>query len=591
MNDNFQYEKETAAGKRKHRFYRQYGKRAADILFSSVAIILLSPVIGVLALLVRIKHGSPVFFCPTRPGKDEKIFKLYKFRTMSNARDKDGVLLPEKKRITKFGKFLRSSSLDELPELFNIFIGDMSFVGPRPLPMKYLPYYSTQQRVRHEVRPGLTGLAQISGRNNLPWNERYGKDLEYIEKLSLFYDISIIVKTAIKVIKRSDVIVPGDTTFYQFDTYKVLEEQGEPVAPDDVRSAREIGGDFWIDASESARSGARENELLPPAEDGTYTVSGRAAIELAIRDILSKKTVRRACVPSYCSFAMLQPFIKNDIAYDFYDVVWNGERFVYDIGNAKKYDLALVTSYFGLGREELDGTVAALRAAGCIVIEDITHSLLSDAACSAGADYYVASLRKWFDIPTGGWLGKREGSLAVRAGKDSADVGEKPLEAMKSKFAYISGASDEKKDYLCAFTSFESDLVQLDPEIGIDDLSAQRIKRLNPEEIKTRRRENARTLLSALCDVEGVRSLYRKSDLEKIVPLYFPIIVDGGKRDELQAFLRERGIYCPVTWAERMGAKAGIRRTELSLICDQRYDERDMTATAGTIKSFFGAQV
>lgn len=153
-------------------------------------------------------HGNP-FFTQERPGKDEKIFKLIKFRTMSNAKDSNGKLLPDDQRLTRYGIFLRSTSLDELPELFNIFIGDMSFIGPRPLMARYLPYYTKEERHRHDVRPGLTGFAQVHGRNSLTWDERFKYDLEYVEKISLWLDISIIFDT-IKVVLKRENITLGD---------------------------------------------------------------------------------------------------------------------------------------------------------------------------------------------------------------------------------------------------------------------------------------------------------------------------------------------------------------------------------------------
>lgn len=189
--------------------YRVFIKRALDIFLSGIAIILLSPVMLLLVLLVKIKLGSPVIFMQDRPGKNEKIFRLYKFRTMTDERDREGTLLPDEKRLTKFGRTLRATSLDELPELFNIFRGDMSIVGPRPLLVRYLPYYTEDERLRHSVRPGLTGLAQVNGRNNVNWDERLKYDIEYVKKVSFHGDVKIILQTIRKVIKQSD-IASGD---------------------------------------------------------------------------------------------------------------------------------------------------------------------------------------------------------------------------------------------------------------------------------------------------------------------------------------------------------------------------------------------
>lgn len=185
--------------------YRRFFKRLLDILLSLCILVLLSPVYVILIVLVRIKLGSPVFFRQERPGLNGEIFTLYKFRTMTDARDKGGKLLPDKDRLTSFGKFLRSSSLDELPEFFNILKGDMSFIGPRPLLVSYLPYYTERESLRHTVRPGLTGLAQVSGRNFIDWDRRLAKDVEYVEGLSFLMDLKVLFLSVKVVLCRSDV--------------------------------------------------------------------------------------------------------------------------------------------------------------------------------------------------------------------------------------------------------------------------------------------------------------------------------------------------------------------------------------------------
>lgn len=195
---------------KKKSFYQKYIKRFLDLFLSLFAIILFSPLLIILALLIKIKIGSPVIFKQRRPGKNEEIFYLYKFRTMTEEKDKEGNYLPDDLRITKFGKFLRSTSLDELPELFNILRGNMSIVGPRPLLEEYLPYYTEKERLRHSVRPGLTGLAQINGRNNISWELKFEIDLEYINSISFTNDLKIVIGTIIKTLKRSDILVGSE---------------------------------------------------------------------------------------------------------------------------------------------------------------------------------------------------------------------------------------------------------------------------------------------------------------------------------------------------------------------------------------------
>lgn len=196
--------------------YRLFFKRAFDIILSFTALFILFPVFLVVGILVRIKLGSPVFFTQDRPGKNEKIFKMYKFRTMTSETDETGTLLPDEKRLTTFGKILRSTSLDELPGLFNILIGHMSIVGPRPLLVKYLPLYDKEQRHRHDVRPGLTGLAQVNGRNALSWQEKFKYDVEYTRNITFLNDIKIILKTVLKVLKRDGINSETSVTMEEF---------------------------------------------------------------------------------------------------------------------------------------------------------------------------------------------------------------------------------------------------------------------------------------------------------------------------------------------------------------------------------------
>lgn len=203
--------------------YRYFLKRLFDFLIALISINILLPVFIIVSLLVRIKLGSPILFKQPRPGKKGKIFTIYKFRTMTNKRDDNGNLLPDEIRLTKFGKFLRSTSLDELPELFNILFGHMAIVGPRPLLVQYLPLYNDFQKQRHNVRPGLTGLAQVNGRNAISWEDKFKYDVEYVNKLSFWLDLKIIVLTFLKVFKREGINQNGNATM---EFFVGNEEQG-----------------------------------------------------------------------------------------------------------------------------------------------------------------------------------------------------------------------------------------------------------------------------------------------------------------------------------------------------------------------------
>lgn len=196
--------------------YRRFIKRGLDILISAAALIILSPIMLIVAILVRCKLGSPVIFHQERPGYHEKIFRLCKFRSMTDAKDEQGNLLPDSVRLTKFGKMLRATSLDELPELWNILKGDMSLVGPRPLLVKYLPLYNERQKHRHDVKPGLTGWAQVNGRNTISWEEKFELDLYYVENQSFLLDLKILLQTVLVVFRHNDINSSTDATMKAF---------------------------------------------------------------------------------------------------------------------------------------------------------------------------------------------------------------------------------------------------------------------------------------------------------------------------------------------------------------------------------------
>ncbi|AQU81092.1 sugar transferase [Planococcus faecalis] len=213
----------------KRGLYRQFLKRPIDLLLSLIAIIALSPVFLVVGILVRTKLGSPILFKQARPGLNEKLFLMYKFRTMTDRKDEKGELLSDSERITGFGKFLRSTSLDELPSLFNILKGDMSIVGPRPLLVRYLPYYRIEERKRSHVRPGITGLAQINGRNALTWDERFKVDVSYAKKMSFLLDFKIIIGTILVVFQRKDILVGTEHILKDLDIERKEEFSNEII--------------------------------------------------------------------------------------------------------------------------------------------------------------------------------------------------------------------------------------------------------------------------------------------------------------------------------------------------------------------------
>lgn len=218
---------ETRIVHKPHGPYEKYFKRPLDLFCGLAAVIVFCWLYAIIAILVRVKLGKPVLFTQDRPGKDEKIFKLYKFRTMTDARDENGKLLPDEVRLTKFGKILRSTSLDELPEAFNIIKGDMSVVGPRPLLVKYLPYYKEEQHKRHCVRPGLTGYAQVHGRNTVNWDKKFAMDVKYTERITFLGDVKIIFDTVGKVFKREGISSETAATMEDFTEYVQCKKKTE----------------------------------------------------------------------------------------------------------------------------------------------------------------------------------------------------------------------------------------------------------------------------------------------------------------------------------------------------------------------------
>lgn len=212
--------------KHKKGFYEKYIKRPQDFCCALAAIIVLSPIMAVTAVLVRVKLGSPVIFKQERPGLHGKIFTLYKFRTMTDAKDRNGNLLPDEVRLTKFGKMLRSTSLDELPELINMLKGDMAVVGPRPLLVKYLPLYNEHQARRHEVRPGFTGYAQVNGRNAITWDDKFEKDVFYVDHITFLGDWKIIFQTLKTVIRREGISSGSSVTMEEFKGSKTVKSDG-----------------------------------------------------------------------------------------------------------------------------------------------------------------------------------------------------------------------------------------------------------------------------------------------------------------------------------------------------------------------------
>ena len=567
------------------KIYRYFIKRLLDIILSTLALVILSPLLFITALFVRIKLGSPVVFKQARPGMHEKIFYLYKFRSMTNEVGEDGRLLPDAQRLTKFGKFLRASSLDELLELFNIIKGDMSIVGPRPLSIYYLPHYPADLRRRHEVRPGLTGLAQVNGRNNLPWDERFALDIKYVDAVSFVQDVKIVFSTVSKVLKHAGISVRGTANVKDYGPYSILKEQNDGGKKVAGMTYSEIGSYFWLDRQKNG-SPAGEISWLPSTEDSCFTFSGRNAIDLVLRDILKEHVVKKVYAPSYCCVSMLQAFFDRGLTVGFYEVGIENGRFIYEMPKTDSNTIVLIMSYFGLRVDEAHEVIQKMHENGAIVIEDVTHSLLSGKPFSEYSDYLVASLRKWFAVPTGGWAGKRQGLIADKPTMDSNHAVEEKVAAMYEKYDYLTGKIESKEKFLLANAKFDNDLIHVDRMLRMDDTSLGILKKTDVNNTVKSRRENVKVLLNGLKDMTDVLTV-PEVNLDIDTPLFLPIFMKTENRDKLRRYLIEKGIYCPIHWPEVMGASVGIRANELSLICDQRYSEGDMQAIIEAVHACF----
>lgn len=239
--------------------YRKYVKRFLDIILAIIAIVITLPIFLLTGILVLIFLGKPAIFRQKRPGKDEKIFTMYKFRTMTNKKDKDGNLLPDEQRLNRFGRFLRKTSLDELPEFFCILNSSMSFVGPRPLLIEYLPYYTPQEHHRHDVRPGLTGWAQVNGRNSLKWDERFKKDLEYVDNISFLFDIKIILLTIKKVLFKEDIQMGEELHFSRLDIERGPKPTFKKITINDFRKNK---SDLYDCILELKKNNSKESDKI-----------------------------------------------------------------------------------------------------------------------------------------------------------------------------------------------------------------------------------------------------------------------------------------------------------------------------------------
>ena len=561
-------------------FYAKYIKRLLDIVLSLLALIVLSPIFVVLCILVRIKLGSPVFFKQTRAGKNEKPFKMIKFRTMTDAKDESGDLLPDTERFTKFGDFLRNFSLDELPELLNVLKGDMSIIGPRPLYTFYLPYYTEEEALRHIVRGGITGLAQINGRALCRWNDRFAFDVDYVKNISLINDVKILWQTVYKVFKKSDIGVPS-----------VTDEGGLHILRDIQRpdKVREIGSSFSAPFSDEKSQEYPSSTFFHGDDKKTIFLStGRSCI----REILkhTDNSVKRAIVPSFTCESVIEPFLEN--GYEVYPYSIN-EDMTIDIAALKSQieeinpSIILYHRYFGFdtckGIDELIYTINDI-----ITIEDETQYMFSDRTQSK-ADYQFGSIRKWLSVPDGAYLVGKEKTLDQPCDEDSEFVCIEQ-EAMSQKQAFLEKKSDDKS-YQQLFAKGRSYIDSQRQTYSISKISNRVLEITDWKKFKLTRKNNASVLIEGLQGFSWFKCVFNVLP-EGVVPFMIPLLV-YEKRKEFQNYLASQKIFATIIWGcpEYLKNKIGkvdeqVYNEILCISCDQRYDTDDMKRIVLAVQKF-----
>lgn len=348
----------------------------------------------------------------------------------------------------------------------------------------------------------------------------------------------------------------------------------------------EIGSHFESDKKIIGSGSA--SEWLPRGKDYTYTFSGRTAIEIAIKDVMKNKRIETVYMPSYCCYSMIEPFIKHNIKVIYYDVTYGRDGIEYNVNFGVECDVFFALTYFGLeDPKEMDSIIRRFSNQGRIVFEDITHRLLSESSHSNLAHYSIASLRKWFPVYSGGYIIKHNDLLDYRPEKQSEGLIINRKNAMKKKHDYLQGKSVNKEMFLDLFALAEQQLAKTKDKQMVDNESNQIIEKIDIDYIRTRRRSNSRLLYKGISNLKLIKPLIPKPDINLHCPLFVPVIVGRGKRDNLRKYLIEHNIYCPVHWPQnKININTTIPEVELSLICDHRYNSKDMKYILNLLKEW-----
>lgn len=561
--------------------YAKYIKRILDIIFSLLALIVLSPVFCVLCFLVRIKLGSPVFFKQTRAGRDEKSFDMIKFRTMTDARDENGDLLPDTARFTKFGDTLRKLSLDELPELFCVLKGDMSLVGPRPLYTYYLPFYTEEEALRHIVRGGITGLAQVNGRALCRWKDRFAYDVQYVSNITFFNDVKILFQTIFSVFKRSDIGIPS-----------VTDEGGLHILREVQRidKVKEIGSSFSDKSFSDQHVSYPVNIVgLKGSEQAVFLSTGRSCISEILKFISVKH--KKAIIPSFTCDSVVEPFF--EAGYEVFPYRINLDLTI-DTESMKKLissvnpSVILFHRYFGFDTCHEIRDVIKNTSYDAIIIEDETQYMFSEKRYH-WADYRIGSIRKWGPIPDGAFLVSNGFVLNQPTEKDNEFISIE-TSAMTEKQAFIDGKTTNKH-YMELFVQGREYIDKQKSTYSMSEVSSAAIAKAFSSQFLKSRKSNAAELINGLRGYNWLTPVFDCVP-EEVTPFMVPVLVHK-KRKELQQYLSSQKIYATVIWGcpERLKDKIGSTEKQiyneiLCIPCDQRYTTVDMVRICAAINHF-----
>ena len=560
--------------------YARNLKRVFDFIISLLALVVFSPFFLLLCILVRIKLGDPVFFRQKRAGRDEVPFEMIKFRTMTDARDDQGDLLPDTERFTKFGDFLRKYSLDELPELICVLKGDMSLVGPRPLYTFYLPYYTNEEALRHAVRGGMTGLAQVNGRALCRWNDRFAYDVKYVKNITLWNDVKILWQTVFKVFKKSDIGVPS-----------VTDEGGVHIVRRIQRPelVREIGSSF--SAEFDGKSSDKYPTFLTDNTEGINAVflsSCRSGLREILKSINDNQ--KRAIVPAFTCESVVEPFI--EAGYEVFPYSLN-EDLTVDLSCLQRLleeidpSVILFHRYFGfdtcVGIKELIGNRNMLT-----VIEDETQYMFSENRYS-WSDYQIGSIRKWGPFPDGAFLKEKRAVIAQPVEEDTEFV-RLELVAMMKKQEYLDKKSDSQ-EYMKMFADGRSYMQSQKKTFSISGVTDHVLESFDESGFCNKRRSNAAVLINGLKGYPWIDCIFKELP-EGVTPFMLPILVHEGRK-EFQSFLASEKVFSTIIWScpDALQNKIGsvdkrIYNEILCIPCDQRYCEEDMERIISVVRKY-----